>query len=45
LAIMFCFAFLLLATMGAGRLSVDGRRRPAAAATRTAPRRRFGLRR
>lgn len=45
LAIMFCFAFLMLATMGAGRLSVDGRRRPAAAATRTAPRRRFGLRR
>jgi putative oxidoreductase len=43
LAIMFCFAFLLLATMGAGRWSVDGRRRPAAAAT--APRRRFGFRR
>jgi putative oxidoreductase len=42
LAIMFCFAFLLLATMGAGRWSVDGRRRPAAA---TARRRRFGFRR
>jgi putative oxidoreductase len=42
LAIMFCFAFLLLATMGAGRSSVDGRRRPAATA---APRRRFGFRR
>jgi putative oxidoreductase len=40
--IMFCFAFLLLATMGAGRLSVDGRRRPASA---TARRRRFGFRR
>ncbi len=42
LAIMFCFAFLLLATMGAGRWSVDGRRRPAAA---TGRRRRFGFRR
>jgi putative oxidoreductase len=41
-AIMFCFAFLLLATMGAGRLSVDGRRRPAA---RPSARRRFGFRR
>lgn len=27
LAILFCFAFLLLATTGAGTLSVDGRRR------------------
>jgi putative oxidoreductase len=42
LAIMFCFAFLLLATMGSGRWSVDGRRRPAAS---TARRRRFGFRR
>jgi putative oxidoreductase len=37
--IMFCFAFLLLAGMGAGAWSIDGRRRPAAAG---APRRRFG---
>jgi putative oxidoreductase len=44
IAIMFCFAFLLLATMGAGRWSVDSRRRPAAATTTTA-RRRFGFRR
>jgi putative oxidoreductase len=43
LPIMFCFAFLLLATMGAGRWSVDGRRRPVAATT--APRRRFRFRR
>jgi putative oxidoreductase len=42
LVVMFCFAFLLLATMGAGRWSVDGRRRPAAT---TAPRRRFRFRR
>jgi putative oxidoreductase len=42
LAIMFCFAFLLLATTGAGALSIDGRRRPAAATG--APRRRFGRR-
>jgi putative oxidoreductase len=41
LAIMFCFAFLLLATAGAGTWSIDGRRRPAAAG---APRRRFGRR-
>jgi putative oxidoreductase len=38
LAIMFCFAFLLLATTGAGSLSIDGRRRTATAA---APRRGF----
>jgi putative oxidoreductase len=42
LAIMFCFAFLLLAGMGAGTWSIDGRRRPAAATG--APRRRFGRR-
>lgn len=30
LAILYCFAFLLLATMGAGALSVDARRRPVA---------------
>jgi putative oxidoreductase len=41
LAIMFCFAFLLLATTGAGALSVDARRRPMAART-AAPRRGFG---
>src|ERR1700754_4495628 len=29
LAVMFCFAFLLLATAGAGSLSADARRRPA----------------
>jgi putative oxidoreductase len=40
LAIMFCFAFLLLATTGAGAWSIDARRRPAAAAA--APRRGFG---
>jgi putative oxidoreductase len=40
-AIMYCFAFLLLATTGAGTWSVDGRRRPATAG---APRRRFGRR-
>src|SRR6478609_1039913 len=46
LAIMFCFAFLLIATTGAGTFSADARRRPRAATTRTvAPRRRFGLRR
>jgi putative oxidoreductase len=46
LAIMFCFAFLLLATMGAGALSVDGRRRQRpVGTTTTAPRRRFGFRR
>jgi putative oxidoreductase len=38
LAIMFCFAFLLLATTGAGAWSIDGRRRTGAAA---APRRGF----
>jgi putative oxidoreductase len=41
LAIMFCFAFLLLATTGAGAWSADARRRPAAAAT-TASRRGLG---
>ena len=34
LAILFCFAFLLLATTGAGAWSVDGRRRPTAVARR-----------
>jgi putative oxidoreductase len=51
LAILFCFAFLLIATTGAGTLSADARRRPRAAARTTAgttttgavaPRRRFG---
>jgi putative oxidoreductase len=32
LAIMYCFAFLLIATAGAGTLSADARRRPRAAA-------------
>lgn len=40
-AIMYCFAFLLLATTGGGSLSIDGRRRSSAAG---APRRRFGRR-
>jgi putative oxidoreductase len=40
-AIMYCFAFLLLATMGAGTLSVDARRRPMTRAT-AAPRRGLG---
>ena len=44
LAIMFCFAFLLLATTGAGVWSIDDRRRPVGT-TAAAPRRRFGLRR
>lgn len=34
LAIMFCFAFLLLATMGGGSWSIDGRRRGTAAYSR-----------
>jgi putative oxidoreductase len=42
LAIMFCFAFLLLATAGPGTLSADARRRPVAARTTGAPPRRFG---
>ena len=42
LPIMFCFAFLLLATTGAGSLSIDSRRRTATAATARAPRRGFG---
>ena len=41
IAIMFCFAFLLLAGMGAGVWSIDARRRPTAAAT-TASRRSVG---
>jgi putative oxidoreductase len=41
IAIMFCFAFLMLAGMGAGAWSIDARRRPAAAPT-TSTRRRFG---
>lgn len=41
LAVMFCFAFLLLATTGGGVLAVDARRRPAAADTATG-RRGFG---
>ena len=42
LAIMFCFAFLLLATTGAGSLSIDSRRRTATTGTARAPRRGFG---
>ena len=38
LAILFCFAFLLLATTGAGALSVDARRRSTVAATAPAQR-------
>jgi putative oxidoreductase len=38
LAILFCFAFLLLATTGAGALSVDARRRSTVAATAPAHR-------
>jgi putative oxidoreductase len=38
-AVMFCFAFLLLATMGAGAWSIDARRRGAVAG---APRQRYG---
>ncbi|AFM17977.1 putative membrane protein [Mycolicibacterium chubuense NBB4] len=34
LAILYCFAFLLLATMGAGSVSVDGRRRRSVAVRR-----------
>jgi len=40
LAILYCFAFLLIATSGAGGIGVDARRRPVAAGA--APRRRFG---
>lgn len=51
LAILYCFAFLLIATTGAGTLSADARRRPGARRTSTtataegtaAPRRRPGL--
>ena len=43
LAVMFCFAFLLLATTGAGAWSIDARRRPAAAAAAVTGRR-FGRR-
>ena len=45
LPIMFCFAFLLIATAGAGSLGLDTRRRPVGARTTAgtaAPRRRFG---
>jgi putative oxidoreductase len=45
LAIMFCFAFLLIATAGAGGLGLDTRRRPVGARTTAgtaAPRRGFG---
>ncbi|MGV0578870.1 DoxX family protein [Mycolicibacterium elephantis] len=34
--VLFCFGFLLLAALGAGAYSVDGRRRPVGAATTTA---------
>jgi putative oxidoreductase len=43
LAVMFCFAFLLLATTGAGAWSIDARRHPAAA-TAAVTGRRFGRR-
>jgi len=49
LAVMFCFAFLLLATTGAGTLAIDARRRPVARGTTgtvagtAAPARRRGL--
>lgn len=39
-AIMFCFAFLLIATTGAGVAAVDARRRPGIGRTRGAPPRR-----
>jgi putative oxidoreductase len=45
LAIMFCFAFLLIATAGAGGLGLDTRRRPVGARTTAGtatPLRRFG---
>jgi putative oxidoreductase len=42
LAIMFCFAFLLLATTGAGVASVDARRRGGLGRTAGAPPRRVG---
>ena len=46
LAIMFCFAFLLIATTGAGAASVDARRRGRVATAGAAPRRQFrGFRR
>jgi putative oxidoreductase len=46
LVIMFCFAFLLIATTGAGALSVDARRRGRVATAGAAPRRQFrGFRR
>ena len=40
-AVMYCFAFLALAALGAGAWSIDARRRPTARAT-TAPRRGLG---
>jgi putative oxidoreductase len=42
-AIMYCFAFLLLAGMGAGTWSVDARRRRPVAATTTTTARRRGF--
>ena len=46
LAIMFCFAFLLIATTGAGAASIDARRRGRVATAGVAPRRQFrGFRR
>jgi putative oxidoreductase len=44
LAVMFCFAFLLIATTGAGALAVDTRRRPAAVGGTATGRRGFGRR-
>ena len=41
LAIMFCFAFLLIATTGAGVAAVDSRRRSRVATGTAAPRRRW----
>jgi putative oxidoreductase len=41
-AVLFCFAFLALAGLGAGAWSIDARRRRPAAAATAAPRRGFG---
>ncbi len=41
--LLFCFGFLLLATIGAGAYSIDGRRRPVATATTTTAAPRGGL--
>ena len=41
--LLFCFGFLLLATIGAGAYSFDGRRRPVPTATTTTAAQRAGL--